>query len=74
MTREALIFQKLLKVVWHSDHIELDYSIFQMYSRWMNVPKNHVLIMNMANSVTQLSENRNSLMEIKRPLAEAFPR
>ena len=74
MTRETLIFQKLLKVVWHSNHIEFDDSIFKMNSRWVNIPKDHVLIMDMADSVTQLSENGNSLMEIERPLAEAFPR
>ena len=74
MTRETLIFQKLLKVVWHSNHIEFDYSIFKMNSRWMNVPKDHVMIMDMADSVTQLSENGNSLMKIKGPLAETFPR
>ena len=74
MTREALIFQKLFKVVWHSNHVELDNSIFKMNSRWVDISKYHIVIMDMADSIAQLSENRNSLMKIERPLAEALPR
>ena len=44
-----------------------------MNSRWMDIPKYHILIVNMADTIAELSEYRNGLMQVKWSLAETFP-
>ena len=45
MTTEALVFEQLLEIIRHTDEIELDDSIFNMYSSWVNIPKDHSFLM-----------------------------
>ena len=45
-----------------------------MDSRRMNISKYHSLVMDVAHSITELSEDGDSLMQVEGPLAETFPR
>ena len=62
MAGEAFIFQKLLEVVWHSHQINFDDSVLEMNSRGMDISEYHALVVNVANTIAELSENRNSLV------------
>ena len=39
----------------------------------MDIPEYHLLVVDMADSIAQLSENGDGLMQVERPLAEALP-
>ena len=45
MTTEALVFEQLLEIIRHTDKIKLDDSIFDVYSSWVDIPKDHSFLM-----------------------------
>lgn len=57
MSTKALVLQKLLEVVGHSNKIQLDEVTTHVDPRRVHISKNQSLIMHMANAFSQLSED-----------------
>lgn len=45
-----------------------------MNSSGMNISEYHILVMNMANTIAQLSKNGDCLVQVEGTFAEALPR
>lgn len=73
MTTKTFVFEKFLEIIGHSNQIEFNDTFEQVYSSWMNIPKNKTFLMNMVNAATKLSKDRDGLSQTKISLTKRFP-
>ena len=73
MTAIIFILQKLLVVVWHTDHVKLDHVINLVDSRRVDISVDDSTFMDELYRLNKLPENAKSLYRREWPLAERFP-
>lgn len=73
MATETLVFEQLLKVVRHSNEIELDCTTIEVDSGRMYISKDKALLVDVLDCFAELPEDGYGLLKGERPLAEGFP-
>lgn len=73
MAAEIVVLQKLFEVVGHADEIQLDHAFYQVDARWMHVPENEALLVQVAKGFDQLPKHAESLDEVEFLLAKVLP-
>ena len=74
MSTKVFILEELLEVVGHADQIDLDHLVDAMDTSWMHVSEDYTaLLVNMVNTLNELSEHRDGLLQRHWLLAEALP-
>ena len=70
---EVVLFQKFLEVVRHPNKIEFNNSIHAVNSSGMNVSVDHIVSVQVFDSLTQLSKDMQNLFVGKLLFAESLP-
>jgi hypothetical protein len=68
------VFDKLFKVIWHANQIQLYNAIGQVDASWVHVSEHDSILVDMLESSRQHSEYLQRLLEVERKLAEGLPR